>query len=76
MQSTMETLSLPVACTSLVTTYLQFPVAEKYKIICHLLNFQTVSVHILDSIYCNASAVPVQVSNSFFGINLSKAKER
>ena len=34
MQSAIEYISCPVACARRVATYLQFPVAEKYKIIC------------------------------------------
>ena len=33
MQSTMDTVSCPKAAASLAATYLQFPVAEKYRII-------------------------------------------
>jgi len=39
MQSTMETASCPVADAIRDETYLQFPVAEKYRIIGHLRNF-------------------------------------
>lgn len=39
MQSTIETVSCPIAAAILAAAYLQFPVAEKYRIIGHLRNF-------------------------------------
>ena len=45
MQSTMETASCPVADAIRDETYLQFPVAEKYRIIGHLRNFILIIIY-------------------------------
>ena len=48
MQSTMDTVSCPKAAASLAATYLQFPVAEKYRIIQHLRKQQFLCISVTD----------------------------
>ena len=45
MQSTIETVSCPIAAAILAAAYLQFPVAEKYRIIGHLRNFILIIIY-------------------------------